>query len=813
MMPLLPASQGGRNRLSSALALLSSAVIGIQLAVMQLLSFLQWHHFAFMIISVALLGFGLSGTVLALSRGWFVRKADILLPVLTLACAAATTSIPWILQSAPVRFDSYRVFVETSHAIALVLTYLVLLLPFLSGALAIGLAFIREPRQIGALYFWNLFGSASGTILVLFLMHPFVPEKILPLLGLMPLIAGVLVAHPVNRRGVAVWAVVVGAGCTFCFLYPPQIVPSEYKGLSRALSLPDAEVLLERPGPQGILHAVRAPALRYAPGVSLRYTGPVPGGMALFVNGESVGPLLHTLDLHAAGILDHTTLAAAYEVRPPGRVLVLQAGTGMLAAHALARGARRVTAVEPHSGIVDLMTHELAEETDSLYFHPSVTVVNADPRSFLLIDTTRYDLIVLPTIDAFGGTLGVYAMQEQYGLTREAFGAMFRRLTPGGIISVSSWLDEPPRNTLRLLATLAEVVDSETTGPPGEHIMSLRSWGMITYLLFRSPVGGKEEKSIRAFADRMDFDPALLPGITAEERTRHNSISDTSFFTSLDRILSADRVSLYKEYDFDIAPALDDRPYFSQFLRGASLRRIFGVFGARSFPFLELGYCIVLVTVVQIFVAALILVLLPVFRGCVKGPGRGWTLVYFFGIGLGFICVEIAFIQKCVLFLGHPVYAAAAAMGGLLLGAGAGSALSSRIRGGRRPLAMSTTAVAGVIGVAYLALVPLLSHTAAASSALGFVVSFLAMAVVAVPMGFPFPLGLRSLAVTNEVLLPWAWGVNGSASVLGTAIATFVGVTAGFSVVLLLAIGAYLIAAGASVWSGQKHFPLSMIHG
>ena len=126
---------------------------------------------------------------------------------------------------------------------------------------------------------------------------------------------------------------------------------------------------------------------------------------------------------------------------------------------------------------------------------------------------------------------------------------------------------------------------------------------------------------------------------------------------------------------------------------------------------------------------------------------------------------------------------------------------------------MSTTAVAGVIGVAYLALVPLLSHTAAASSALGFVVSFLAMAVVAVPMGFPFPLGLRSLAVTNEVLLPWAWGVNGSASVLGTAIATFVGVTAGFSVVLLLAIGAYLIAAGASVWSGQKHFPLSMIHG
>lgn len=800
MMSLLPAPRRNATQHSSALALLSCAVIGTQLVVMQLLSFLQWHHFAFMIISVALAGFGLSGTLLALSRDWFLRKAEGLAPLLMLACAATTAALPRLLQSDPVGFDSYRLFIERSQAGSLVLTYLVLLLPFLSGGLAIGLAFIREPQQIGTLYFWNLFGSASGTLLALVLMHWYGPERILPLLGLLPLSAGILVAA--SKRRIAPWGIVVAVGCALSAAYPPHLFPSEYKSLSRALTLPGAEVLLEQPGPQGILHAVRAPALRYAPGVSLRYAGPVPGGLALFVNGEPAGPLLHSLDSTSTGILDHTTLAAAYEVRPRNRVLVLQGGTGMLAAHALSRGAKHVTLVEPHSGIVNLMKRAFAERTDSLYFHPSVTVVNDEPRTFLLTDTARYDLIILPTLDAFGGTSGAYAMQEQYGLTREAFIAMFRRLTPGGTISASSWMDEPPRNSLRLLATLAEVADFETGGGPEQYIISVRSWGMITYLLFRSPVTEEAVRLIRNFAARMDFDPAILPGITSVERTRHNSVSGPLFFASVDRILSSDRRSLYGEYDFDIAPVADDRPYFSQFLRGASLRRILDVFGVHTFPFLELGYCIVVLTAVQILVAALILVLLPVLRGCVRGPRTYWTLVHFSGIGLGFICVEIAFIQKCVLFLGHPVYAAAAALGGMLLGAGAGSALSGRMRGGRLTLAISTAAVAGVIGLAYLGLVPLLSLTATASSMQGLVVSSLLLAVAAVPLGLPFPLGLRSLASTNEALLPWAWGVNGSASVLGTAIATLVGVHSGFTAVLLLAVGAYLIAALASAVSG-----------
>ncbi|WP_083499460.1 spermidine synthase-like protein [Thioalkalivibrio nitratireducens] len=789
---------------SWSVALASAAVIAFQLVVMQLLAVSQWHHFAYMVISTALLGFGAAGTTLVLLREPLKRHYATALPLLYVATAVTMAATVW-LSGVFGDFDTFLLFFEPGQVGLLVFLYLVYALPFFFAGLAITLVFYREVERIGWLYFANMAGSGAGAVLVLGLLWALPPERLSAVLALAPLLA----AWITRPRSVPKAAAVAVASAALLvpligLVNPAGPQPSEYKPIHAALLLPGAEVIHSASSPYGLLQVVRADAQRFAPSLSLQYRDEPPVRDVMFNNGEYYGTLLGRAGTGGVYLLDHTTRGLSYAVRDPESVLVLEAGAGEDVAHALGHGAATITAVEPHRQANRLLRDRYPEWIDSIYRDPAVTLQGTTVRSYLARRVAQdYDLIVLPTLGAFGGTSGVYALREQYGLTLEAFLAMWDALGERGMIAVTVWQDEPPRKPLRLLATWRTLLEREGIGHAPAHVAAVRSWGTTTYLLSRTAFSATERGHIREFAQNLAFDLLLLEDVQSGERDRFNRLPDRSFLEHVDILLHGDPAALFDNYLFDIGPATDDRPFFGQFIRLSGILELQAIYGTRELPYMELGLVLAAVTLLQIVLAAVILIVLPLFRVGWQGTRRRWTLLYFSATGIGFMFFEIVLIQKLVLYLGQPVYATAAVLGTLLVCSGVGSLLSSRIAATRRNLVVTGVAIAGLILVYAHGLMPVLELSMSAPMTARAVVVFLLLAPPAVLMGMMFPFGLRRLAGSDETHIPWACGIDSCLSVSATALATLIALGTGLAFVMQGAAVAYLVVALASLRLGR----------
>ena len=778
-------------RIYISLALLSAAIIAFQLALMQILSIVQWHHFAYMVISVALLGFGAAGTFLAIFRKWLVNSTDWLLPMLMMSSGITMAVVTGISQQPGIRFDSYLLFTEYEQTSRLLLTYLLFFVPFFLGALAIGLIFVKYVGQIGTIYFANLFGSGAGGILAIGLMSHFFPKELPAIISILPLISGSIVIRKQKR-------VLTIAFAAFSFLLvvwvaqqPSQLFLSQFKSLSKTLLLPDAKITGEKPSQYGLIQTVSSPALRYAPGLSLTAKKAGKIKQVVFENGNWFGPITDWQSSDSAHVLDYTTLDLAFRMAARNRVLVLHAGTGMEVAHALTKTTEQVDAIEPNKVILTMLKNELATETDSLWHHEKLSVHAMEPRTFLLSDTAKYDLILLPVIETFGGSAGIYALKEQFTFTKEAFREMFRKLTPTGVICITSWMDYPVRNPLKVLATMTEVLEEAGIHDVNQHIAAVRSWGTITFVMKRLPITGVETKNIRTFCEQMMFDPVILPDLQPGEQTEYNQLQDNRIFEYIEQILSPEREQLYGSYDFNIRPATDSKPYFSQFIRWRSLSHLADFFGSQAIPFFEIGYLIVMLTLFQIAVIAFVLIILPLFKIGWKGGSKSWIILYFSGIGLGFMFVEIVLIQRFILYFGNPIFSASAVITSVLIFSGLGSYASGKLKVNRKYLLTALGLTVFLILIYAVALTRILQLTIAFPLGVKLIVMLLLLAPLSFCMGFPFPFGLTMVSQQNENEVPWAWGINGCVSVISTALATVIAVELGFIWVMIFAALAY----------------------
>ncbi len=782
-----------KQKLLFSIALLSAAIIAFQLALMQILSIVQWYHFAYMVISVALLGFGAAGTVLAIFKKTLINRIDILLPLLMISTGIIIALVTDVSQMSFIRFDSYLLFAEYSHTGKLLLTYLLFFLPFFLGALAIGLIFVKYVDNIGKIYFANLFGSGAGGMIALCLIWLFFPKQLPAFIAILPVIAGVLLL-PVTKRFFFIGFTILAASVIVwkCF-NPPQLILSEYKDISKTLLLPEAKITSEKTSPYGVIQTVSSPVLRYAPGMSLTAQTTAQIKMAAFINGEWFGAVTEWKRTDTSLILDYTTAALPYIMANRNKVLVLRSGTGIDVAHAISRGVKYITAVEPNSIIISTLRDEFSRETDSLFFHPGVSIHTIEPRTFLMMDTSHYDLITLPMVGTFGGSSGLYALQEQFYLTKEGFHEMWRKLNAGGVISITSWMDYPVRNPLKILATIAEVLKESGLQNPKEHIAAIRSWGTITFVMTRSPLQQAEIINIRNFSEEMMFDPVILPKLDSGERTRNNQFQDERFFDYVDQILSSESSRFYEDYDFNIKPATDNKPYFSQYIKWGNLERLGEFFGNRSLPFFEIGYLLVIITLIQISLISFILIILPLFKIGWKGKSKTGIILYFSGIGLGYMFVEMVFIQRFILYFGNPVYSASAVITSLLIFSGIGSYHSKYFSFNRKRLIILFSFIISMLIAYSIILTPILQNTIHLNLFLKLFIVFLLTAPLAFCMGIPFPAGLTQVSKTNTGAVPWAWGINGCISVISTALATIIAVEMGFTWVMLFAALAYCL--------------------
>jgi hypothetical protein len=767
-------------RINIAIGLVSSAIIAFQLILMQILSYIQWYHFAYMIISVALLGFGAAGTFLTIFRQRLLNNYTRIFPSLLIITAIlmAVTVIGVNLDA--VRFDSLLIFQDLRYTGRLIATYFIFFLPFFTGALAIGLSFLKFANQIGKIYFANLVGSGLGGIISLILMHFFSVEQ-LPLLIAVIALAGGLVSFPKNAgkilQSMTIISILILLGV---FFNGSKLKPSEYKDISKTLLLPAATIEYEKSSPYGLVQIISSPVLRFAPGVSLSYRDTFPVRKVVFNNGNFIGYLVPETDQEKSSILNYTTQSLPYHIEKIDNVLILNTGTGENISLALSHKVSNIIANEANSEIFDLLQNSFVDQY-------SVKLKQTMSRNILTSLSASYDLIQLPIIGSFFGNSGLNAIETRYELNIEAFHEMWDKLSDNGMISISCWMDYPVRNSYRILATFDQLLEEKNIKQPNEHIIAVRSWSGVTFLLKKSGFTKIQEKQVQIFCKDLMFDPLLLPGTKEINYGKYNIIQDTSFFRNIESLLSSKDEEFFDEYSYRVKPATDNRPFFFQNIRWSGIHQIISTIGEGSLPFLELGYVLVLFTFIQIIVIAGIFIILPLFIKSWKSNNKMWVFSYFSGIGLAFMFIEIVFIQQFTFYFGEAIYAAAACISILLIFSGLGSYFSTSLRITKKILLIVPIIITVLLLFHTFTLSTILSYTIAKSISLKILTSIVLIGITGFFLGIPFPAGIKYLSNNNQIDIPWAWAFNGYFSVISTALATIISVEAGFVWVLLLA--------------------------
>jgi hypothetical protein len=666
--------------LSAAIFLLSAAVLAHEVCLLRVLSLAYWHHAASLVVSVALLGFGVAGTLLALAPR-LKRPSTIAI------CAALyAVAIPLSLRLANVvDFNILEAGWNKGQWLRLLAMEAIFFFPFLFAALAIAVALSLKSRQPGGIYASNLLGSGIGSLGAPLLLWDRPPEVSLQMVSILAAAAAVPAARGRWRfGGVIVAAAVVLLGAK-------GVEMSPFKDL---LTLPIRKMVSSSDGPMGRVDRADIPALHHAPGLSITAGSYPESQEGLFLDGHLVG----ARDRGDRSYLDHTVGALPFLFfldRP--KVLLLGVG--------------------PELG----RASEVVEANRQLLEASGIYGWDDDPRAYLEKSEPEYDLIVHHIAER-------HAAAEAPLLTEGGLRLALERGREGAVVSCA--LSTPPRAGLKLLAT------AESVTP---HLIAVRSADRLCVWLRRRPSNEADKERVLAFCLENGFDPV---------RPVDWRLKEPHHLTETPLLLPG------SDYPYDVRPATDSRPYFHKYFRWS---RIADLFDRDRIPYVQWSYVALLVALLQVGLLAILLLVGPLWASrAARAPAA-----MFVALGLGFMLLEMAFLQRAMVRLGSPVYAAAAVLGGFLIGSGLGSLSGERLG---RPLRRAALCVVLLAPLGFL-LMPR-----------SLVPAALVCAVVAFPMGMPFPAALARL---EERSAPWALAWNGCASVAAAAAAPLISTSLG----------------------------------
>ncbi len=578
-----------------SVSLLSASALGYEILLMRLFSIIQWHHFAYMMISLALLGYGASGTFLALARNFLSPRFA---PAFVANAALfGLSSALCFLVAQEVRFNALEILWSPAQWWRLVGVYLLLIPPFFFAANCIGLTLHHFRDDLGRVYAADLMGGgtgALGVIIVLFLLFPLPALGFIAGMGFFAAALGWLSLGGRPRRRAALLAVGAPALWLFFGLGGAKLHPVEYKGLSQALQVVGASELEQRSSPLGLLTVVQSPTIpfRHVPGLSLNSPQEAPEQLAVFTDADAMSVInRYTGDINQLEFLDYTPSALPYRLLPKHpQVLVLGADGASDVLQALYHRAGLIDAVEVDGQMVDLVRHDYAEFDGRIYENPRVRVHVAEARGFVAASTDRYDLIQIALLDAFNtSSAGMYALNESYIYTVEAMRDYLQHLNPGGVLAITRWIRLPPRDDVKVFATAVEALARTGVTEPDQRLAWIRSWQTSTILVKNGKITPADIALIKTFCAERSFDVVWHPGIREEETNVHNRLKQDYFFQAASALLGTHRQSFMERYKFNIEPATDDKPYFFMFFRWPLLPELLSRRGAGGLSMLDMG--------------------------------------------------------------------------------------------------------------------------------------------------------------------------------------------------------------------------------
>lgn len=824
------------RNLQLSLFLLSAATLTFEINLTRLFSVSQFYHFAFMIVSIALLGFGASGTTLALFPKIGHKNASRSVSWLSLATSISILVAYLITNWLP--FDSFSIAWDWRQVAVLVLNYIVLAAPFFFSGMTIGMLLTRYPRSAGHTYGVNLSGSAIGCLLALISPSIIGGEGTVLLSSALAAAAAFLCARNPGSEfrnnlwnwdcyrsclpAVAVLAITLtGIGFMVSGFGSPNwldINISPYKSLSYALQFPGAKTTSQRWNSFSRVDQVQSQGIRSLPGLSYRYLKPPPPQDGLFVDGDDLSPVLQS---HLnSDVFAYLPAAIAFYLRPQGESLILGPRGGLDVLTAIEFDAGGIVAVEVNPLIV--------ASADHIYKDPQVQTVLDTTRSYNKRAKEQFDLVLLSLTSAYHPVRsGAYSLAEDYTYTVESFQDAFNRLNSQGIFVSTRWLQNPPSEMLRTFALAVEALERSGINPV-DKIVAFRGYNTGTLLVKKSSFTAGELNEIRNFLADRSFDLIYAPDIDPQEVNRFNILTEPIYYQTFQDLLAANpRSVFYNNYAYDIAPPEDDKPFFGHFFKWSQAKQVAAEFGKTWQPFGGAGYFVVLALLLLTSILAFILILLPIvikrFHDTILikaqmvnnngdlHPGRTWKnnqmliyLIYFGLLGFAFLLVEIPLIQGFILYLGHPAYALTSVLFTLLLFSGLGSWINNRI-----PASLAL----GIL-VVMLLLIPII-FPYITNSTLGFSLpvrvglTIIMLAPIGFLMGIPFPAGITLVANMEKrsLTIPWIWGVNGSTSVVSSVLAALIALSFGFSWVFRIGALCYTCAWIAFMALNRRAYP------
>jgi hypothetical protein len=745
------------------------ATLLLELSLTRIFSVVFYYHFAFLAISIALFGLGAGGVfsyVVSGMRGSLYQKLGI------------TSLINAGLVLVAVGFVLTRG--AEIGTVALGMIYFTTALPFLGSGIIVSLVIAETIERVDRIYFFDLLGAAGGCLALVLLLNTFGgPNTVVAVSVLFASAAAIWFSLAGMRYG---RIVSVSVGLAFTML-----VIGNYRFHFMEVRYAKGEKLHQE---------------QFTKWNSISRIGLAKhdGGEMIFIDADASTGIAN-FDFEHLSPLDldnlmHQGPSIPYNLRPGAKTLVIGPGGGWDVSRALASGSHDVTGVEINPIIGSTIMRKIYPQmSNGLYLRPDVHIHIEDGRSFVRRSTEKYQVIQATLVDTWASTAaGAFALSENNLYTVEAFRDYLSHLTDDGLLTFTRWGFDPPRESLRLVSLAIEALGKLGEHDAARHVLVGRSggkadlagWGaQDTVLISRKPLSEADARKAKAGFAAAHMTEVYVPGDAARNE-----------FGQL--LLAKDPPDYERNYQFDITPVTDDRPFFfytvqprdvASFLLNSAKAADVKVNVAVPKLFSAL--------IVSIVAVAIILLLPPVVLGTRLPRERSVRsfLLYFLAIGAGYILIEVALIQKFVLFLGHPTYALTVVIFSMLVSSGLGSFMSRRIVRDRNQVLVGVLAVsAGLVGLLAAVLQPLL----AAGVGLPLPIKMLATVVMIAPAGFamgiPFPTGLRLLEQWHEPSVRWAWSLNAAASVLGSVGALVLALYIGLLETMLVGGGLYVCA-------------------
>lgn len=839
-------------------ALVAGAVIALQITIMRIYSVGSWAHFGSLVVSLAMLGFGLTSAAMCVAKGWFERHWQGGAAAALLAFGPLTVVSNLLAQQVP--FNAIFLVSDPNQKWRLAANFLLYLCPFLAGAVFLGIMFLKAKTAFARVYFADLAGSGLCGLALLGAMYVIAPESLIVVPLALWFLGGLCwnAALPSRRflaglaaAGIASLAVQLGAPG---LLGIPNLATSDYKGVAYARKFPDAKRVYGATSPFGLVEVYSSSYLHFAPGLSDNAafnlpTMPANAYLAMYVDGDGPIGIIKALPASETGYYRYLPMIYPYLLKEAPDTFVAQLGGGISASVALAGGSRRVTVAEGNPAILHALRDDpyLKDFTGDLLGRENLRVIDHDGRLFLASTRERYDVIDLSLADSAGlSNPGGFAIVEKFAYSQEAMGAYMRALKDGGILSVTLWnKEEPPKSILKLYSTMAGAGrDLDPATLARSFFVASSYLSTATVLYKRGGFTEAELARLREHTRAMSFDEIYSPGFAFDDGATAATLESytNQIFFDLSRqggqpgigptsepaegtdkpeaadpepgvlpsitlgrlawhhLIAGTWGEVAKGYVFDTRPLTNDRPYFAAYVRPGDLPKVTDRLELLQD---EWGYLLLWATLGVACVAALGLVTIPVAFGWrsifSRAPGKAGTIVYFACLGLGYIMVEVGLIANFVLALSNATVSASVLITGMLVFSGLGSFVSERFHGRVRSVMPKIFLGIGALLVLYaFGLGPVLNAIGALPYGLRLLCCFVLIFPPAFLMGFPMPTAMAALArLGKDHLFIWAWGINGCFSVVGAALVPLVATAFGMSAVLLVSAAAYCLAIPA----------------